>query len=128
MTRTARKAAPAGYALVALDAALVVLFAWLGRRSHDESLDALGVAQTAWPFVVALLLGWLLVRANTGAPAITLGSGVTVWICTVALGMGLRVLSGDTAATPFVVVATLTLGVFLLGWRLLVRLVTARRR
>lgn len=45
---------------------------------------------------------------------------------TVAVGMLLRAVSGQGTALPFVIVATLTLGVFLVGSRLVIWLVTRR--
>ncbi|MEH3154954.1 MAG: DUF3054 domain-containing protein [Gordonia paraffinivorans] len=39
------------------------------------------------------------------------------WICTVAIGMVLRDQFGQGIAVSFIVVATIVLGLFLLGWR-----------
>jgi hypothetical protein len=46
----------------------------------------------------------------------------------VAIGMLLRALTGAGTALPFVIVATITLGAFLLGWRALVALIAKLRR
>ena len=105
----------------AVDVILVLLFAIIGRRSHAEANDLVGVAQTAWPFLVGCVLGLLLVwrwRDPAG-----LRSGVVVWLSTVVLGLALRVLGGSTAQVSFVMVTTITLGVFLVGWRAVYRLV-----
>jgi hypothetical protein len=87
----------------------------------------LGLLETAWPFLVGLLLvwGWGLVWRR---PASLLRSGVPVWIGTLVLGMGLRLLSGQGTAPAFVLVAAITLGVFLLGWRGITALVLRIRR
>ena len=53
--------------------------------------------------------------------------GIPVWVCAVAVGMLLRVATGAGTAFSFVVVATVVLGVFLLGWRALAALVRRRR-
>lgn len=109
----------------AVDVILVLLFAIIGRRSHAEANDLLGVAQTAWPFLVACAVGLLLSRRwrdPAGLPA-----GVVVWLSTVVLGLALRVLGGSTAQVPFIIVATITLGVFLVGWRAGYRLVVRAR-
>ena len=45
----------AGVALV-VDVALVLLFATIGRFSHEEGLTVSGVLGVAWPFVVAHVL------------------------------------------------------------------------
>lgn len=115
----------------ALDAVVVLVFAAVGRASHDrgylplvgESSPVLGVLATAWPFLVGTAVGWLLVRSLSHRWPIPVGPGVTVVASTVVGGMLLRALTGQGAAPAFVVVATLVLGAFLLGWRA----VTARR-
>ena len=43
-----------------LDAAFVLLFATVGRRSHAEGVTVSGVLHTAWPFLVGTAAGWLL--------------------------------------------------------------------
>ena len=48
------------------------------------------------------------------------------WLGTVALGMLFRVVSGQGTAPAFIGVALAFLGLFLLGWRLLVRLQPGR--
>jgi peptidoglycan/LPS O-acetylase OafA/YrhL len=105
----------------AVDVICVLLFAIIGRSSHAEADNLAGVAHTAWPFLVGCLVGLILSR-SWRAPA-HLRTGVVVWICTVVIGVGLRLLSGSTAQVPFIIVATITLGVFLVGWRALRRLV-----
>lgn len=120
---------PVGLAALALavDAALVLLFAGLGRSNHAREATLLGLLETAWPFLVGMLLvwGWGLVWKR---PVSLLRSGVPVWIGTVVLGMGLRLLSGQGTAPAFVLVAAITLGVFLLGWRGITALVLRIRR
>lgn len=110
-----------------LDAVLVLVFAAIGRASHNE--DPLGFLITAWPFLVALVVGHLLAALVPSRPRRpwSLGWGLIVWIVTVAGGMLLRVASGDSAETPFIIVATLVLGAFLLGWRLIALLVRRYR-
>ena len=110
-----------------VDAVLVTVFALLGRLSHQE--DAAGVLLTAWPFLAALVVGHLLAALLPGRPRKPwgLGWGVVVWVVTVAGGMGLRVAGGDTAEAPFVIVATLVLLVFLVGWRAITAILRGRR-
>jgi len=50
-----------------------------------------------------------------------------VWPCTGAVGVLLRLTSGSTAQWSFVIVATVFLGLCLLGWRVLVRMVQRAR-
>ncbi|MDQ0726375.1 DUF3054 domain-containing protein [Microbacterium sp. W4I20] len=112
---------------VIVDALFVLVFAAIGRASHDE--DPAGFLLTAWPFLVGLLLGHLLAALLPGRPRRpwSLAWGAVVWVVTVAAGLLVRVLSGDTAELPFIIVATLVLGVFLLGWRALAALLRRRR-
>ena len=112
---------------VAADAVLVLVFALSGRSSHSESLTAAGVFTTAWPFLSALAIGWLVCR-SWKAPLRIWPQGVCLWLITVAGGMALRIASGNTAELPFVIVATLVLALFLLGHRLLATLVARRTR
>lgn len=102
---------------LAVDSVLVVVFAAIGRANHDEGNAVLGVLGTAWPFLVGAGVGWLLVtRAGRRTP-LEVGPGIPVWLCAVIVGMLLRRVVGDGTAVSFVIVATLVLGVFLLGWR-----------
>ncbi|PWC02875.1 DUF3054 domain-containing protein [Agromyces badenianii] len=127
MSGRARSGAGVVATAAILDAVLVVLFVSIGRRSHAEGLDVVGIAGTAWPFLIALAAGWAAARAWRH-PLDVWPSGVVVWAVTVAGGMLLRVVSGQGTAFAFVVVATLTLAALLLGWRLIARLVTRRSR
>lgn len=109
-----------------LDAVLVLLFAGLGRRSHHEGGALLGTLQTAWPFLAGAALGWALVLLARRAAPVPLRAGIPVWVGAVAGGMLLRAATGQGTAWPFVVVATVVLGAFLLGWRALARLARDR--
>src|SRR5690606_15353791 len=110
-----------------VDAVLVLIFAAIGRASHGE--DPIGFILTAWPFLVALLVGHALAALLPMRPRRpwSLGWGVIVWVVTVAGGMLLRIATGDTAETPFIIVASVVLAVFLLGWRLVALLVRRYR-
>jgi len=111
---------------LAADTVLVVAFTAIGRASHDSEVLA-GLAQTAWPFLAGLLAGWAITR-GWRAPAAPLRTGVGVWAATVVVGMILRALSGQGTALPFVIVATLTLLVLLVGWRSLAAGIRRGRR
>ena len=102
-----------------LDVVLVLVFAAVGRASHDESSPVLGVLSTAWPFLVGTGLGWLVVRVVRRSWPLDLAPGVTVWFATVLVGMLLRHAVGSGTAVSFVVVASVVLALFLLGWRAL---------
>jgi hypothetical protein len=125
MSRCAQPRAVVGALL--LDVVVVTVFAVIGRTSHSEGLGAAGVWGTAWPFLVGLGLGWLAARAWRH-PAAVWPTGVLVWAVTLVAGMLLRLAGAQGTAVAFVVVAALTLGLFLVGWRVIASLVSRRRR
>ena len=100
---------------LAADVICILVFAIVGRSSHDESTDLAGVLLTAWPFLAGYLVGLLASRGWRSPLNRTVA--VTVWASTVAVGMVLRVLTGAGIQLSFVIVATLVLGAMLLGWR-----------
>ncbi|MCA0251368.1 MAG: DUF3054 domain-containing protein [Actinobacteria bacterium] len=100
-----------------IDVAAALVFAIIGRASHGSELSLPGIAQTAWPFVVAALAGSLLASRFGGDS--WWRAGLMAWVVTVGGGLGLRLLGGDTAQLPFVVVTAAVLGLLLLGWRAL---------
>ncbi len=110
---------------ILLDLVAVFVFAALGRTSHAEALDAAGVVRTASPFVLGALMGWvvLLMRRFTNH---LLKQGLFVLAATVLLGMFFRLMLNEGVQPSFVLVATLALGVLMLGWRLLATLILRR--
>jgi hypothetical protein len=54
-------------------------------------------------------------------------TGLPVWAVTLVAGMLLRALSGQGVQVAFVIVAGLTLLLFLVGWRAIAALVTRAR-
>lgn len=116
----ARTTARNSAAIAALaDAALILLFAGIGRDAHQRGDVVTGVLQTAWPFLAGAAIAWLGLRLWRG-PLRVWPAGVAVWLGTVALGMVLRAMTGQTVVLPFIIVALLSLGVFLVGYRLIV--------
>jgi FtsH-binding integral membrane protein len=112
---------------VILDCCCVLLFVIIGRASHTKGESLVGIASTAWPFLAGLAGGWLAARAwrRPSGPLGPLGlwpAGVGAWLGAAVLGMVFRVVSGQGTAAAFIVVALAFLGLFLLGWRLVVRL------
>ncbi|MGJ6121041.1 DUF3054 domain-containing protein [Mycolicibacterium sp. Y3] len=103
-------------AAVTADVVAVVVFCAIGRRSHAEGVTLDGVAQTAWPFLTGTVVGWLAARGWQRPTAIT-PTGLIIWVCTVAIGMVLRKATAAGTAFSFVVVASLTTAILLLGWR-----------
>lgn len=107
-------------AAVALDAVCILLFCAVGRRNHGEGVTVAGIAETAWPFLVGMIVGWLSSR-GWRAPTTIAPTGVLVWLSTVVVGMGLRAGIGAGTALSFILVATGATGLLLLGWRALAR-------
>ena len=107
------------------DAALILLFAAVGRDAHQRGEIITGVLATAWPFLAGAALAWLALRLWR-APLALWPAGIGVWLGTVSVGMLLRAATGQTVVLPFVIVALLSLGLFLLGYRLLAAVLRRR--
>lgn len=105
---------------LATDIVLVVVFCTIGRRSHAEGLNPAGIAETAWPFLSGTLVGWLVSR-GWRSPYALVPTGVVIWLATVVVGMLLRKLTSAGVAPSFIVVASISTAVLLLGWRGAVR-------
>lgn len=112
---------------VAADVVAVLLFAFLGRQSHDEGASLAGLGRTAGPFLLGLTIGWLALRTWRD-PLSPLHNGVPLALITVTSGMLARWASDQGTALPFVIVATASLLTFLVGWRAAAAVVVRRRR
>ena len=110
---------------IAVDVICILIFAIIGRSSHQEATDLLGVAQTAWPFLAGCLIGAVIGR--TWRHPFALESGVAVWLGTVSGGMTLRVLTGAGVQLSFIIVASSVLALLLIGWRAGLRLIQHAR-
>lgn len=110
-----------------LDVTSVLIFVALGRRTHDAGSGVIGYLEVAAPFVLALVVVWLVVLLWKREPR-SFAVGAIVAAVTWLLGLLLRamVLDGGTA-TAFVIVAGLFLFATMLGWRTL-SLVWGRRK
>src|SRR5579859_8167213 len=108
---------------VVLDVCCVLAFVIIGRASHAQGETLAGIASTAWPFLAGLAGGWLVTRAWRQPEALA-PAGLGAWLGAAGLGMVFRVLAGQGTAAAFIAVALAFLGLFLLGWRLVARLVS----
>ncbi len=108
-----------------LDTFSVVLFVAIGRREHERAEGIAGLIGTAAPFLIALALGWLVLRA--WQRPIQWRTGIGIWAVTLVAGMVLRnLVFGDGTATSFVIVAAAFLALFLVGWRVAFGLIDRR--
>jgi hypothetical protein len=103
---------------VAADAVAVLVFAIIGRASHHESTGIRGVWHTAWPFLLGAALGLAFTAYSRVRPT-AIRAGVRVWVWTVVIGLVVRSSIGAGTAPAFIVVASVFLGAFLIGWRAL---------
>jgi Protein of unknown function (DUF3054) len=120
----ARPALAAAGGLI-LDVAAVLAFVAIGRHTHHDGDALAGLWQTAWPFGAGLVIGLVAVRAWR-APLALVPTGLGAWLGAAGAGMVIRVLAGQGTAAAFIGVALAFLGLFLLGWRVVVRIVTTQ--
>ena len=108
------------------DIALVVLFVFIGTRNHNTDEDAAGVASTVAPFLIGLLIGWVVSQAWKSPTRVA--TGITIWVSTIVVGMLLRHFAWDRGtAGAFVVVATIFNAFTLVGWRVVRENIASRR-
>jgi hypothetical protein len=124
--RSAPRSLPAIAAAAVSDALLILIFAAIGRDAHVRPDVISGVFLTAWPFLAGAALGWLAARA--WRRPLSISAGVAIWLGAVGGGMALRAITGQTVVLPFVIVALLSLGLFLVGYRALLALLRRLRK
>jgi len=108
------------------DAALIVLFIFIGTRNHDTNTDTAGVFSTAAPFLIGLIVGWCALRVWNAPRKVS--NGVGVWLITVIIGMLLRRFAfDDGTAGAFIVVATIFNAFTLVGWRFIAEQLSERK-
>ena len=113
--------------LFALDVLVVVVFVVIGRRNHGEDGKAAGFFRVAAPFLLALAGAWVSGRKRW-ASAAHWRYGIVIWVFTVAMGLLLRrVVFHNGTAVAFVIVATLFLGLGLVGLRVVSGVLAARK-
>jgi hypothetical protein len=109
-----------------LDCCAVLAFVVIGRHTHHDGDSLAGVWHTAWPFLAGLALGLAAVRAWR-RPLALVPSGIGAWLGAALAGMVIRVLAGQGTAAAFIVVTLAFLGLFVLGWRVVAKVILARR-
>ena len=106
---------------IAVDVICILIFAIVGRSSHNEATDLVGVVHTTWPFLIGAVAGMVVGRIWRRPTAVA--TGVFVWLGALIVGMTLRFVSGGGVQLSFVIVAGCVLGVFLVGWRAAFKLI-----
>ena len=110
-----------------VDAAMLVLFAALGRRAHDEGSAVIGTLTVAAPFLIGYAIAALALRLDRDPFGVR--RAAMVWAAGVAIGLVLRgAVFGRGLAPAFVAVAFITTGVLIVGWRAVLARVAASRR
>ncbi|MGL5825473.1 MAG: DUF3054 domain-containing protein [Nocardioides sp.] len=107
-----------------VDILLILGFAAIGRRNHDESGALTDVLRTAAPFLIGLVAGWV-VATMRRMDVFSYQFGLFAWGTTLFFGMALRSFFGSGTAISFVLVAAIGLSVTLVGWRLAYRAIRA---
>jgi hypothetical protein len=103
---------------VVADVVAVLIYVTVGRSSHDESLGLSGLFDTAWPFLVGIVGGYIGI-ALTRWPTLSLRGGLVITVKTLVIGLVLRYgVAKDGTEFSFVVVTIVVLSVLMLGWRL----------
>ncbi|WP_166971764.1 DUF3054 domain-containing protein [Brevibacterium atlanticum] len=111
-----------------VDLILVVLFTIVGHYTHSHNFEPQGLMITAWPFVAALVIAWML-SAVWDRPISPLATGAGVWAITVLIGLVIRGIigaGGEPGMVPvsFMIVATTLNLITLVGWRIIATAVT----
>jgi hypothetical protein len=103
-----------------LDVVVLVVFVALGKRSHGEQGGIGWYGHVLWPFLAGLAGAALVTRCYGAAPTDRERRRrlVAAWLVTVAVALVLRTLFEDkTLISTFVIVATVFIGLGMLGWR-----------
>ena len=106
------------------DVAVIVVFVAIGREEHNSGNSIVGLLETAAPFLIALVIGWLAIRAWQNPTGV--GRGLGIWLATVLAGMNLRhYVFDDGTATAFIIVASAFTLAGLVGWRVIAERILA---
>ncbi|MFN2167650.1 MAG: DUF3054 domain-containing protein [Anaerolineae bacterium] len=123
--------------LLAGDLIALLAFVLIGQADH-QTLNAANPIAGALPNAVAFIVPWVvagwLLGAYPAGPALPalgsfMGRSLNTWLVAAPLGVLLRaaLLGRSVIPTPFLAVTLAVGGLFILGWRLLFRLVLARQ-
>lgn len=94
----------------------------MAHQSEEMPFSFSGWLETLWPFLLGVVLSWLIIAAAKWDGAQLTPAGVTAWIVTAATGLliwGIR--HGSVPHWSFIVVAAVMSGLLMLGWRTIVK-------
>lgn len=98
--------------------AVFALFARIAHQTDDMPLNFFGWLSTLWPFLVGVALSWVIIIAAKWNGDRIIPAGISAWIVTVVVGLGIwTVRHGEFPHWSFILVATISSGLLMLGWR-----------
>ena len=112
------------WAWFGIDVLCLLAFAVVGSFSHEGGL--LDLPRVAWPFLLALLVVWVLPMTRMTS-LLVWPTGVMVWAVTSVGGLALRWVTGGGVSGAMPVITIVVLGVLLIGWRLIAHFVERGR-
>ena len=114
--------------ILVVDVIAVLVFSVLGRGAHNRTPGIAGVLETAWPFLLALAVAWIVRLVWKSGPApLTMATAGYLWAVTLVGGMVIRGLAtGRVPHWSFMIVAAIALAVLFFGWRAIAGLINRR--
>ena len=111
--------------ILVVDVIAVLVFSVLGRGAHNRTPGIAGVLETAWPFLLALAVAWIVRLVWKSGPApLTMATAGYLWAVTLVGGMVIRGLAtGRVPHWSFMIVAAIALAVLFFGWRAIAELI-----
>ncbi len=102
------------------DLVAVLIFVVIGTRNHNTDTDFAGVVKVALPFVIAVLVAWLVLRPL--ATPLESETAIKLWLIVIPVAILLRRFAWDeSTAGTFVIVATAFICAEFVAWRALIR-------
>lgn len=114
--------------VLVVDVIAVLVFSILGRGAHNRTPGIAGVLETAWPFLLALAVAWVVRLVwRSGAAPLSMSTAGYLWAVTLIGGMLIRGLAtGRIPHWSFMIVAAIALAVLFFGWRAVAGLIRSR--
>lgn len=114
--------------VLVVDVIAVLVFSILGRGAHNRTPGIAGVLETAWPFLLALAVAWIVRLVwRSGAAPLSMATAGYLWAVTLIGGMLIRGLAtGRIPHWSFMIVAAIALAVLFFGWRAVAGLIRRR--